>query len=49
MPLSKSKSKKAFDKNVAKEIDNGKSQKQALAIAFSEQGKTKKKAKSKSK
>lgn len=35
MPLSKSKSKKAFSKNVATEIKAGKPKKQAVAIAFS--------------
>src|SRR5882672_4915632 len=35
MPLIKSKSKKAFGKNVSAEMDAGKPQKQALAIAYS--------------
>lgn len=35
MPLIKSKSKKAFSENVAKEMDAGKPQKQSLAIAYS--------------
>lgn len=35
MPLKKSGSKKAFSHNVRKEMEAGKSQKQALAIAFS--------------
>lgn len=35
MPLMKSKSKKAFSDNVATEMDAGKPQKQALAIAYS--------------
>lgn len=35
MPLIKSKSKKAFDRNVASEMHAGKSQPQALAIAYS--------------
>lgn len=35
MPLIKSKSKKAFSKNVETEMDAGKPQKQSLAIAFS--------------
>lgn len=34
MPLIQSKSKKAFSKNVAKEMDAGKPQKQALAISY---------------
>lgn len=37
MPLKKSKSKKAFSDNVAAEINAGKPQKQALAIAYSVQ------------
>lgn len=48
MPLIKSKSKKAFNKNVAKEVDAGKPVKQAVAIAYSvkrKAGKKKKKAK----
>lgn len=36
MPLIKGKSKKAFSKNVATEMDAGKPQKQAVAIAYSE-------------
>ena len=35
MPLKKSGSKKAFKKNIKKEINAGKSQKQAVAIAYS--------------
>jgi len=35
MPLVKSGSKKAFSKNVSKEMHAGKPQKQALAIAYS--------------
>jgi len=35
MPLTKSKSKKAFGKNVAAELKAGKPLKQAQAIAFS--------------
>ena len=35
MPLKKSKSKKAFQKNVAAEVKAGKDTKQAVAIAFS--------------
>lgn len=34
MPLIKSKSKKAFNKNVAKEVKAGKPVKQAVAIAY---------------
>ena len=34
MPLIKSKSKAAFGKNVAKEREAGKSEKQSLAIAY---------------
>ena len=36
MPLIKSTSKKAFSKNVSKEIAAGKPQKQAVAIAYAE-------------
>jgi len=43
MPLIKSKSKKAFSKNVSAEIHAGKPQKQALAIAYSVKRKAKKK------
>ena len=43
MPLTKSKSKKAFKKNIAAEIRAGKTQKQAAAIAYSVQRKAKKK------
>ena len=35
MPLVKSKSKKAFSENVRREIEAGKPQKQAVAIAYS--------------
>lgn len=47
MPLKKSKSKKAFSENVKAEMDAGRPQKQALAIAYSvkrkaEHGKKKK-------
>lgn len=35
MPLTKSKSKKAFEHNIKAEIDAGKPQKQAVAIAYS--------------
>ncbi len=43
MPLSKGTSKKAFGKNVEIEMEHGKPQKQALAIAFSVQRQNKKK------
>jgi hypothetical protein len=43
MPLVKSKGKKAFSKNVAAEMNAGKPQKQALAIAYSVKRKAKKK------
>ena len=45
MPLDKSKSKKAFSKNVKTEMDAGKKQSQAVAIAYSVAGKSKKKGK----
>lgn len=45
MPLVKSKSKKAFSSNIRKEIQAGKPQKQAVAIAYS----VKRKAKGKKK
>lgn len=45
MPLVKSKSEKAFNKNVKAEIKAGKPQKQAVAIAYS----VKREAKSKGK
>ena len=35
MPLVKSKSKKAFSTNIKREIEAGKPQKQAVAIAYS--------------
>lgn len=43
MPLMPGKSKKAFSKNVATEMDAGKPQKQSLAIAYHVQSKNKKK------
>ena len=43
MPLLKGKSKKAFSHNVKAEMDAGKPQKQAVAIAYSEARKGKKK------
>lgn len=50
MPLikgSKAKTKKGFSENVKREMESGKPQKQAVAIAYSEAGekKTKKKGK----
>lgn len=46
MPLIKSKSKKAFSKNVATEMKQGKKpQKQAVAIAYAVQRKAKSKGK----
>jgi hypothetical protein len=35
MPLVKSKSKKAFGENIKREMESGKPQKQAVAIAYS--------------
>jgi hypothetical protein len=43
MPLKKSKSKKAFSKNVATEVKAGKPVKQAVAIAYSVKRMSKKK------
>ncbi len=43
MPLIKSKSKKAFEKNIETEMNEGKPQSQSLAIAFSVKRKAKKK------
>lgn len=43
MPLVKSASKKAFEKNLKAEIKSGRPQKQALAIAYSVQRKAAKK------
>ncbi len=48
MPLvkgAKAKSKKGFSENVKKEMEAGKPQKQAVAIAYSEARKSKKKKK----
>jgi len=43
MPLTKSKSDKAFKQNVKKEVEAGKPVKQAVAIAYSEKRQAKKK------
>jgi hypothetical protein len=45
MPLEHSTSKKAFSHNVATEIEAGKPQKQAVAIAYSEKVRAKRKKK----
>ena len=42
MPLTKSKSKKAFKSNIRKEVHAGKPVKQAVAIAYSEKRRAKK-------
>jgi hypothetical protein len=47
MPLEKGKSKAAFQKNIKTEIEAGKPQKQAVAIAYSEQRRSGKKDKGK--
>lgn len=43
MPLKKSKSKKVVSSNIKKELSAGKPRNQAIAIAMSKAGKTKKK------